>query len=135
MNRPIGRLITAKQEHAGMVQFSQAYPHLFSNGAWLVPQIRDEQPPAVSPNVNAFALLSWGHNVILIQNLKDLPTRLWYACQTLAQGWTRDTLILQIKNRAHERQGAAITNVTTTLPSIETIGAELSVDVATEHAS
>ena len=118
-----------------MVQFSQAYPHLFSNGAWLVPQIRDEQPPAVSPDLNAFTLLSWGHNVILIQKLKDIPTRLGYACQTLAQGWTRDTLILQIKNRAHERQGAAITNVTTTLPSIETIEAELSVDVATEVAS
>jgi hypothetical protein len=118
-----------------MVQFSQAYPHLFSNGAQLVPQIRDEQPPAVSPDLNAFALLSWGHNIILIQKLKDLPTRLWYACQTLAQGRTRDTLILQIKNHAHARQGAAITNVTTTLPSIETIEAELSVDLATEDAS
>ena len=61
--------------------------------------------------------MSWAHNVILIQKLKDLPTRLWYACQTLEQGWTRDNLILQIKNRAHERQGAAITNFTTTLPS------------------
>ena len=95
MNRSIRR---AKQEHAGMVQFSQAYPHL-------------------------------------IQKLKDRPTRLWYACQTLAQGWTRNTRILQIKNRAHARQGAVITNVTTTLPSIETIEAELSVDLATEDAS
>ena len=118
-----------------MVQFSQEYPHLFSIGARLVPQLRDEQPPAVSPDLNAFSLLSWAHNVILIQKRKDLPTRLWYACQTLAQGWTRDTLILQIKNRAHERQGAAITNVTTTLPSIETIEAELSVDLATEDPS
>ena len=65
----------------------------------------------------AVLAMSWAHNVILIQKLKDLPTRLWYACQTLEQGWSRDTLILQIKNRAHERQGAAITNFTTTLPS------------------
>jgi predicted nuclease of restriction endonuclease-like (RecB) superfamily len=64
------------------------------------------------------AHLPWGHNVILIEKLKDLPTRLWYAGQTLEQGWSRDTLSLQIKNRAHERQGAAITNFTSTLPAI-----------------
>ncbi len=66
----------------------------------------------------AVAQLSWAHNVILIQKLKHLPTRIWYARQTLEQGWTRDTLILQIKNRAHERQGGAITNFATTLPEI-----------------
>jgi predicted nuclease of restriction endonuclease-like (RecB) superfamily len=118
-----------------MVQFSQEYPQLFSigarpvpqlpeslslleKGAQPVPQTREEQPPAASPDLNAFALLSWGHNIILIQKIKDLPTRLWYAGQTLEQGWSRDTLTLQIKNRAHERQGAAITNFTSTLPAI-----------------
>lgn len=60
--------------------------------------------------------LPWFHHVILIEKLKDLPTRYWYARQALEQGWTRDTLTLQIKNRAHERQGAAITNFSTTLP-------------------
>ena len=83
-----------------------------------MPQTGQEQPPAVSPDLNAFALLSWGHNIILIQKIKDLPTRSWYARQTLEQGWSRDTLTLQIKNRAHERQGAAITNFTSTLPAI-----------------
>ena len=118
-----------------MVQFSQEYSRLFSIGARAVPQLPEsltalekgaqpvpqtgqEQPPAVSPDLNAFALLSWGHNIILIQKIKDLPTRSWYARQTLEQGWSRDTLTLQIKNRAHERQGAAITNFTSTLPSI-----------------
>ena len=62
--------------------------------------------------------IPWFHHVILIEKIKDLPTRSWYARQTLEQGWSRDTLSLQIKNRAHERQGAAITNFTTTLPSI-----------------
>jgi predicted nuclease of restriction endonuclease-like (RecB) superfamily len=62
--------------------------------------------------------IPWFHHVILIEKIKDLPTRFWYARQTLEQGWSRDTLTLQIKNRAHERQGAAITNFTTTLPSI-----------------
>jgi predicted nuclease of restriction endonuclease-like (RecB) superfamily len=60
--------------------------------------------------------LPWFHHIVLIEKLKDLPTRYWYARQALEQGWSRDTLTLQIKNRAHERQGAAITNFATTLP-------------------
>lgn len=64
------------------------------------------------------AQLGWGHNVILFEKIKHLPTRLWYARQTLEQGWSRDTLSLQIKNRAHERQGAAVTNFASTLPEV-----------------
>jgi len=63
-----------------------------------------------------FSAVSWAHNVILIEKLKDLPTRYWYAWQALEQGWSRDTLTLQIKSRLHERQGTAITNFDRTLP-------------------
>ena len=123
-----------------MVQFFKTYPDNFELGQPSVAQIASEHPPrsigqravaplpAPTPTVpqaaaplhtlqQAALSISWAHNVILIQKLKELPTRLWYACQTLEPGWSRDTLILQIKNRAHERQGAAITNFTTTLPS------------------
>ena len=123
-----------------MVQFFKTYPDTLELGQPSVAQIASEHPPRsigqravaqlpaptpMAPQAasqlhtlqHAVLSMSWAHNVILIQKLKDLPTRLWYACQTLEQGWTRDTLILQIKNRAHERQGAAITNFTTTLPS------------------
>lgn len=60
--------------------------------------------------------LPWFHHVVLIEKLKDLPTRYWYARQAVEQGWSRETLTAQIKNRAHERQGMAITNFSTTLP-------------------
>ena len=124
-----------------MVQFFNTYPDTLELGQPSVAQIASEHPPRsigqravaqlpaptpMAPQAaaqlhtiqQAVLAMSWAHNVILIQKLKDLPTRLWYASQTLEQGWSRDTLILQIKNRAHERQGAAITNFTTTLPSI-----------------
>lgn len=61
--------------------------------------------------------LPWAHNVILIQKLKDLPTRLWYARQAIAQGWGRDTLTAMIKSCAHKRQGAAVTNFDLRLPA------------------
>jgi predicted nuclease of restriction endonuclease-like (RecB) superfamily len=65
----------------------------------------------------AVAQLPWAHNVILIQKVKDCPTRLWYARQAFEHGWSRDVLSLQIQSRAHERHGNAITNFTKTLPS------------------
>ncbi|MDZ4290172.1 MAG: PDDEXK nuclease domain-containing protein [Prosthecobacter sp.] len=66
----------------------------------------------------AVAQIPWGHNIALIEKIKDLPTRLWYAWQTLEHGWSRETLTVQIKNRAHERQGTAITNFSSTLPPV-----------------
>lgn len=64
----------------------------------------------------SIAQLPWGHNILLFEKIKHLPTRLWYARQALEQGWSRDTLTAQIKNQAHERQGEAITNFASTLP-------------------
>lgn len=63
------------------------------------------------------ALLPWAHNIILIQKVKDLSTRLWYARQAFEHGWSRDVLSLQIQSRAHERHGKAVTNFQRTLPS------------------
>ena len=62
------------------------------------------------------AQLPWAHNVILIQKLKDLPTRFWYGRQAIAQGWSRDTLAVMIKSHAHKRQGATVTNFDMRLP-------------------
>jgi predicted nuclease of restriction endonuclease-like (RecB) superfamily len=86
-------------------------------GAPSAPQLPADKP---SPDLRllTFIQLSWAHNVILIQKLKHLPTRLWYARQTLEQGWSRDTLTVQINNRAHERHAGAVTNFATTLPDV-----------------
>jgi predicted nuclease of restriction endonuclease-like (RecB) superfamily len=123
-----------------MVRFSEAYPLLFPIGPRPVAQLpMPATPPEFGPRAvpqlpapadvvpdpastlsmvqRVVAQLSWAHNVILIQILKDLPTRLWYAQQALQQGWSRDTLTLQIKNRAHERHGTAFTNFAATLPA------------------
>jgi predicted nuclease of restriction endonuclease-like (RecB) superfamily len=62
--------------------------------------------------------LSWSHNIVLMQKLTDLPTRLWYARQSAEQGWSRDRLTAEIKSQAHKRQGAAVTNFAGTLPEI-----------------
>lgn len=116
-----------------MLQFSQEYPRLFSIGARPVPQLpagntteTKGAPPmpqneetathlTIAESLKAISLLGWAHNVVLIQKIKHLPTRIWYARQALEQAWSRDTLLSQIKQKAHQRQGAAITNFASTL--------------------
>ena len=75
------------------------------------------QPGFQKKGQRAVAQLTWAHNVILIQKVKDLPTRLWYARQDFEHGWSRDVLSLQIQRRAHERHGKAVTNFQRTLPT------------------
>jgi predicted nuclease of restriction endonuclease-like (RecB) superfamily len=63
------------------------------------------------------AKIPWGHNILLMEKIKDIPTRFWYMQQVIEQGWSRDTLGMMIKNSAHKRQGVAVTNFQQRLPS------------------
>ena len=59
--------------------------------------------------------IPWFHNVILIEKIKDPLERLWYAHQTVENGWSRPMLVLQIESGLYERQGRAVTNFKRTL--------------------
>lgn len=63
------------------------------------------------------AQLPWFHLCTLLDKLKDPALRLRYAEQARAEGWSRTTLELNIRNRLHERQGQAVTNFGTRLPA------------------
>ena len=54
--------------------------------------------------------LPWFHIVTLITKITDSAIREWYARETVKQVWSRDTLMMHIKNQLHLRQGAAVTN-------------------------
>ncbi|HEY3742515.1 MAG TPA: PDDEXK nuclease domain-containing protein [Bryobacteraceae bacterium] len=62
------------------------------------------------------AQLPWFHNCILLDKVKDPKERLWYIEQSLANGWSRNVLILHIESGLFERQGKAVTNFKATLP-------------------
>jgi len=63
------------------------------------------------------AKIPWGHNILLMEKVKDLPVRLWYIRQTIEQGWGRDTLAEMIRRKAYERHGQAVSNFSTRLPA------------------
>ncbi len=65
------------------------------------------------------AQLPWFHIVILLTKVPEPIEREWYAIEAVAQGWTRSTLELQIKNRLFDRTGAALTNFDRQLESAQ----------------
>jgi len=61
--------------------------------------------------------IPWGHNIVIIAKCKDVTEALYYAAETLANGWSRSTLRCQIEGRLYKRSGKAVTNFYTTLPA------------------
>ncbi len=75
------------------------------------------QPPVAQLRAAMFWAVPWAHHVIIVQKVKDLPTRRWYMEQTLANGWSRNVLALQLDARAHARHGKAVSNFAALLPA------------------
>jgi predicted nuclease of restriction endonuclease-like (RecB) superfamily len=65
----------------------------------------------------ALAQITWYHNITLIEKVKDSQQRLWYAQQTVANGWSRNVLVHQIDTGLYARQAQATTNFATSLPT------------------
>ena len=63
------------------------------------------------------AQIPWGHNIVLMDKVTTIDQRLWYAQQTLENGWSRSVLSMWIESDLYIRQGKAITNFKHTIPS------------------
>ena len=97
------------REYAGMKGFSRTnifamrqFYAFFSSDYQKVPQ--------------AVGLLPWGHIRVLLGKVKNIHTFMFYASETLQNGWSRNVLILQIEKKLHQRVGAALTNFKRILP-------------------
>ncbi|KQO16459.1 hypothetical protein ASF11_09810 [Acidovorax sp. Leaf76] len=65
----------------------------------------------------AVGQLPWGHNLVLLSQLKDPAQRLAYAQSAIAHGWSRNILNIHIETRRLERSGQAVTNFEGCLPN------------------
>jgi predicted nuclease of restriction endonuclease-like (RecB) superfamily len=65
----------------------------------------------------AVAQLPWGHNLRLLDKVKDPHEREWYIKACVEHGWSRAVLEAQIDTGLFRRQGQARTNFDRTLPS------------------
>ncbi|MEI8390689.1 MAG: PDDEXK nuclease domain-containing protein [bacterium] len=64
------------------------------------------------------ALITWYHNITLLDKIKNKEERLWYANKTVEFGWSRNVLVLQIESQLYQRQAIAdkTSNFKNTLP-------------------
>jgi len=77
-------------------------------------------PQAVANLQRLVAKLPWGHNILLIEKVKDKNARLWYVQQTIEKGWSRDWLLNAIKmdSYSHAQKQIQSHNFNETLPAI-----------------
>lgn len=88
----------------------RAFYLAYANCLTAVGQLEDD-------SLEPFFNIPWGHNFILLDKLKNFEERLWYAKKVIEHGWSRSILTIWIENKLHQREGKAITNFKTTLPS------------------
>ena len=60
--------------------------------------------------------LPWGHNLVILNKIKDFNEIEFYLKKSIQFGWSRAVLEHQIENQLYERQGKSITNFKKTLP-------------------
>lgn len=106
----IGRLATdlrrAFPDMSGMSVRSLNYMRAFAE-AW-------PHEPIVQ---QVAAQLPWGHNMHLLDTVKEPAEREWYARQAIENGWSRNVLAHQIEGVLFARRGRALTNFARTLPA------------------
>lgn len=62
------------------------------------------------------AQIPWRSNLTLLEKLKEPELRLWYAEQTIVNGWSKNILAVQIETKLHKRIGQTANNFKVTLP-------------------
>ena len=101
-----------------MLAFYREYPYLEfvpQAVAQMEPDPKVPQAAAHFP-IDLIQAIPWGHHTELMAKVKDLPTRHWYMQACLANGWSRNILVMQIEVAAHQRQGRATTNFASRIP-------------------
>ncbi len=66
-----------------------------------------------------FAQLPWGHNISLMEKIKEPNRRLVYAMAAVKEGWSKTILDLQIEGFTIERSGKMPENFDKNLPDID----------------
>jgi predicted nuclease of restriction endonuclease-like (RecB) superfamily len=124
----IGHEILLKQEVEGWgakvidrlaKDLKQEFPDMkgFSRSNLKYMRVFAEAYPEGSIGQQLVDQIPWGHNIRLMEMVKDPAERLWYIQQTIENGWSRNILVMQIESNLYQRQGDAITNFERSLPS------------------
>ena len=85
-------------------------------------QSLDKQPNIIRQQAvdeltgNKILMIPWGHHVVIIDKIKNIPEALFYIEKTIENNWSRAVLEYHILANLYKTQGKAITNFKLTLP-------------------
>jgi len=108
-----------------MLSFARAYPDFPILQVPLAKleqhPIRQDQLAKLTSDDGEFvqvplAQIDWYHHISLIPKVKDNAERAFYILETAANGWSRDTMMLQIANGYIHAKGKSVNNFRQTLP-------------------
>lgn len=72
------------------------------------------------PLLEKLCSVPWGHHRVILDKCKGDIQKAWFFVNKVVEdGWSRSVLVNFIDSNLYERQGAAITNFSSTLPSSE----------------
>jgi predicted nuclease of restriction endonuclease-like (RecB) superfamily len=109
-----------------MIQFYKEYNQELTFTKPLVSQLENIN---TKPSVSQFmppkyqlpiTSISWAHNVVIMQKVKDIDARYWYMIQTIKNAWSRDFLVEAIKLDYYGKHGSLANNFDVALPAVET---------------
>ncbi len=89
-----------------MLRFYKEYKELSA----LVPQ------PVAQLEILVFQI-PWGHNILLIEKIKDKNLRYWYMQKIIEHGYSRDMLVHVIESGFHKRDARITSNFKQVLPA------------------
>jgi predicted nuclease of restriction endonuclease-like (RecB) superfamily len=61
--------------------------------------------------------IPWGHHVLILKRVKNLPQALFHINKTIENNWSRAVLEYQMETGLYRRQGKAVTNFHLALPA------------------
>ena len=84
-------------------------------------ELTDEQKlqQVVAEFPEVFSYVPWGHHIMIARKSASLEEALFYIRQTIERGYSRDALARAIEADTFHTQGAALSNYTSTLPSVQ----------------
>lgn len=103
-----------QNEFPGIEGFSRA--NIFRMKAFYIAYEKVAQAVRQFESLPIFSI-PWGHNILLLQKIKNKDERLWYASKAIEHGWSRSMLTIWIENDLYHREGKAITNFKMALPN------------------
>ncbi|WP_051321447.1 PDDEXK nuclease domain-containing protein [Chrysiogenes arsenatis] len=123
----IGHDILRKQDQAGWgtkvvdrlaCDLKDAFPEMNGFSARNLKYMRKfaEEWPDRAIVQRTVAQIPWRSNLTLLEKIKDSKLRLWYAEQTITNGWSKNILAVQIETKLHKRTGQTANNFQATLP-------------------